>query len=110
MRVVRHADGVSFEPPGHDQVFPVLLQGAPATPTDRFTVVLSRYDPGGTALLAPQQAETVYVVTSGELVMTSEGTEATLGPLDSAHFGAGTMRVVENRTSLPATMLVIRAT
>jgi mannose-6-phosphate isomerase-like protein (cupin superfamily) len=79
-------------------------------PTDRFTVVLSHYLPGAQAQLAPQVAETVYVVISGELVMTVDGVQATLGAFDSVHFTPGTLRTVDNRTHLPATMLVIRAT
>ena len=73
-------------------------------------MVLSHYLPGAMAQLAPQAAETVYVLIIGELVMASEGIEATLGRFDSVHFTPGTLRTVENRTHLPATMLVIRAT
>ena len=109
MRVTRMADAEPFNPVGHNGVGPVRLQGGEATPTTDFTVVLSHYLPGGTAQLAPQEAETVYVVLSGELVMTSEGVEATLSAYDSVHFTIGTLRTVENRTNLPASMLVIRA-
>ena len=52
----------------------------------------------------------MYVVLSGELVMASDGVEETLGAYDSAHFTTGTLRTVLNRTNLPASMLVIRAT
>ena len=110
MRITRLADGRPFSPAGHAGVGPVRLQGGDAAPTSDFTVVLSHYLPGGAAELAPQVAETVYVVTSGALVMTSEGTEATLGPLDSVHFTPGTTRTVENRTNESASMLVIRST
>jgi uncharacterized cupin superfamily protein len=109
MRVTKIADAEPFNPVGHDGVEPVRLQGGASTPTAGFTVVLSHYLPGGTAQLAPQEAETVYVVLSGELVMASDGVEETLGAYDSAHFTAGTLRTVENRTNLPASMLVIRA-
>ncbi len=110
MRVTRIADAEPFNPIGHDGVGPVRLQGGASTPTSDFTVALSHYLPGGAAQLAPQEAETVYVVLSGELVMASEGTEETLGANDSVHFTVGTLRSVENRTNLPASMLVIRAT
>src|SRR5579859_7340676 len=109
MRVTRIADAEPFNPVGHDGVEPVRLQGGASTPTTDFTVVLSHYLPGGMAQLAPQEAETVYVVLAGELVMTSEGVEETLGVNDSVHFTVGTLRTVENRTKLPASMLVIRA-
>lgn len=110
MRITRLADAEPFSPVDHFGVGPVRLQGGESTPTSSFTVALSHYLPGGRADLAPQAAETVYVVLAGELVMTSEGDEATLQPHDSVHFTTGTMRTVENRTHLPASMLVIRAT
>jgi mannose-6-phosphate isomerase-like protein (cupin superfamily) len=109
MRVTRIADAEPFSPVDHDGVGPVRLQGGDSMPTSDFTVALSHYLPGAAAKLAPQVAETVYVLVAGELVMTSEGTEATLGPYDSVHFTPGTLRTVENRTNLPASMLVIRA-
>ncbi|PTT68847.1 cupin [Arthrobacter sp. HMWF013] len=109
MRVTRVTDAEPFHPVGHEGVGPVRLQGGEATPTTDFTVVLSHYLPGGAAELAPQSAETVYVVVSGELVMTSEGAEEVLGPFDSVHFTPGTLRTVHNRTNLPASMIVIRS-
>lgn len=109
MRITRLADAERFSPAGHEGVGPVRLQGGESTPTTDFTVVLSHYLPGGCAELSPQISETVYVLVSGELVMTSEDEEATLGPSDSVHFTPGTLRTVENRTNQPATMLVIRA-
>jgi len=110
MRVTRIGDAEPFSPVGHDGVGPVRLQGGTSTPTSGFTVALSHYLPGGSAELAPQEAETVYVVLSGELAMNADGDDQTLGAFDSVHFTPGTLRTVENRTHLPATMLVIRAT
>lgn len=109
MRVTRIADAEPFSPVGHEGVGPVRLQGGTSTPTTDFTVALSHYLPGASAALAPQEAETVYVVLSGELAMHAEGDDQVLGPLDSVHFTTGTLRTVENRTNLPASMLVIRA-
>lgn len=109
MRITRIADAEPFSPVGHTGVGPVRLQGGDTTPTSDFTVALSHYLPGGHADLSPQVAETVYVVVSGSLTMVSDGEEAALGPMDSVHFSPGTMRTVENRTNLPASMLVIRA-
>jgi mannose-6-phosphate isomerase-like protein (cupin superfamily) len=110
MRVTRIGDAEPFSPVGHAGVGPVRLQGGDSTPTSDFSVVLSNYLPGAEAELSPQVAETVYVVLTGELVMVSEGVEETLGAYDSVHFTLGTLRSVHNRTTLPASMLVIRAT
>lgn len=109
MRVTRIGDAERFQPEGHDGVGPVRLQGGSGTPTSDFTVALSHYLPGATANMAPQPGETVYVLVSGELVMVSDGIEETLQQHDSVHFTPGTMRSVENRTNLPASMLVIRS-
>lgn len=110
MRITTLAEAEPFSPVDHEGVGPVRLQGGTRTPTEAFTVALSHYLPGAMAQLAPQAAETVYVVLAGELAMSSEREEAVLGPYDSVHFTPGTLRTVENRTHLPATMLVIRAT
>ncbi|RAX46839.1 cupin [Arthrobacter sp. AQ5-06] len=110
MRVTRIGEAEPFAPVGHEGVGPVRLQGGESTPTSDFTVALSHYLPGGAAELAHQAAETVYVVVSGELVMTSEGKEEVLVQYDSVHFTPGTLRTVHNRTNLPASMIVIRAT
>ncbi|WP_329064216.1 cupin domain-containing protein [Amycolatopsis sp. NBC_01480] len=108
MRVTRLTEAERFDPPGHTGVGPVRLQGGASTPTKDVTVVLSHYLPDGRAEMSEQPAETVYVLVSGELVMVSEGEEATLHPYDSVHFTAGTRREVVNRSKLPASMLVIR--
>lgn len=103
MRITRLADATPFTPPGHHGVGPLRLQAG-----DEVGVVLSHYLPGGEAELAPQPAETVYVVVAGELTMISEGAEETLRPYDSVLFTTGTVRQVVNRSQLPASMLVIR--
>ncbi len=109
MRITRLADATPFDPPGHRGVGPFRLQGADSTPTESVLVSLSHYLPGGEAEMAPQPAETIYVITDGELVMISEGAQETLRRYDSVHFTTGTVRRVVNRTQLPASMLVIRA-
>jgi len=108
MRINRLAEAEAFSPAGHAGVGPLRLQGGVDSPTERMTVVLSHYLPGGQAEMSPQPVETSYVLVSGELVMTSENQEATLRPYDSVHFTPGTVRQVVNRSQLPASMLVIR--
>ncbi len=108
MRITRLAAAEAFSPPGHAGVVPLRLQGGTDTPTERVTVVLSHYLPGGQAEMSAQPTETVYVLVSGELTMISEGEESVLQPYDSVHFTPGTHRQVVNRSPLPASMLVIR--
>ena len=110
MRVTALSDAEPFESPGHDGVAPLWVQGGPATPVDRFTVVLSRYEPGGRAAPAVQPAETVYVLLSGSLTFESAGRRVVVGPHDTVHFAKGETRAVTNEGDVPASMLVIRAT
>ena len=110
MHITRFADAKPFDPPGHHGVGPVRLQGGEASLTEGVTVALSHYLPGGEAEMAPQPAETIYVILAGELEVRSEGAEEILRLYDSAHFTSGTPRQVTNRTHLPASMLVIRPT
>ena len=110
MRITRLADAEPFSPVGHTGVGPVRLQGGEATPTTDVTVALSHYLPGGRAELSAQVVETIYVVVAGSLVMSSDGVEEALGPMDSVRFTPGDLRSVENRTHLPASMLVVRST
>lgn len=49
----------------------------------------------------------VYVVLDGELVVTTETSECTLGPLDSVYLAPGEARAVRNDSKRPATMLVV---
>ena len=97
MRVTRIADAEPFNPVGHDGVGPVRLQGGASTPQQTSPSRCPITCPARTAQLAPQEAETVYVVLSGQLVMASDGVEEILGAYDSVHFTTGTLRTVENR-------------
>jgi mannose-6-phosphate isomerase-like protein (cupin superfamily) len=108
MQITRLADAKPFDPVGHHGVGPARLLGGEPDSTEGVSVVLSHYLPGGQAEMAPQPAETVYVVVAGELVMISDGVEETLRPYDCVHFTTGTLRQVVNRSPLPASMLVIR--
>ncbi|GAA3310029.1 cupin domain-containing protein [Streptomyces cinereospinus] len=97
-----------FQPVGHHGVGPVHLFGGEHY-DGAVTVALSHYLPGGGADMSPVPAETLYVVLTGTLTLIdADGVSHVLGALDSARLTAGTVRGVENRTNLPASMLVIR--
>jgi quercetin dioxygenase-like cupin family protein len=110
MRVTRHASAPGYVAPAHHGVAARRLQGHEAGPTERFWVGLSSYLPGGGADESPAGEETVYVVLDGALVVTADGREEELGPLDSVHLPKGTVRRVDNRSADPATLLVIIGT
>ncbi|GAA3310544.1 cupin domain-containing protein [Streptomyces cinereospinus] len=96
-----------FEPAGHHGVGPVHLFGGEHY-DGAVTAALSHYLPGGRAELSPVPAETLYIVLTGTLTLRTEDGSHVLHPLDAARLTAGTVRGVENRTNLPASMLVIR--
>lgn len=73
-----------------------------------FWVALSYFLPNGGAEMDASNAERVYVVLSGTVTVISEdGKEYTLGPLDSAYIPPGVKRAIINRGKEPATMLVV---
>jgi quercetin dioxygenase-like cupin family protein len=109
MRVTRAEAAPGYEPPLHHDVTAVRLQGHEAGNTSRFWVGRSRYLPGGRADESPTVEETVYVVLDGELVVTTDGQSAAVGPGDSVHLPKGTVRTVENRSGRDADLLVIIA-
>lgn len=97
-----------FQPAGHHDVGPVHLFGGEDY-DGAVTVVLSHYLPGGHAEMSPVPAETIYLVLTGELTLTdADGATHVLNALDGARLPLGTLRSVENRTNLTASLLVIR--
>jgi uncharacterized cupin superfamily protein len=106
MKVTRTSKAPGYTAPLHRDVHTVRLQGHEAGPSERFWVGLSSYHPGGVAEMASAREETVYIALDGELVVTTEGTETVLSPLDSVHFAKGEMRAIENRSGHKALLLV----
>jgi mannose-6-phosphate isomerase-like protein (cupin superfamily) len=107
MQVTRLASARPYDAPKHHDVRALRLQGFDASPVEGFWVGLSHYLPGGRAERDATPLEKVYVVVEGEIVVTTDEGEATLGPLDSCYLAAGEARTVENRTNLSASMLVV---
>jgi len=106
MRITRFATAPAYKPPLHTGVDCKRLQGHEAGPTQRFWVGHSVYHPGSAASAAATLEETIYTVLSGEIVVTGEGKEETLHPLDSVHFAKGVTRSVENRSGSDTSLLV----
>ena len=106
MDVTRLADARPYEAPKHFDMRGLRLQGFDASPAEAFWVGLSNFLPGGGAEMDATPLEKVYVVISGEVTVTTEAGETTLGPLDSCRLAPGEARSIVNRTNLPALMLV----
>jgi uncharacterized cupin superfamily protein len=109
-RITRADAAPPYSPPLHEGVDARRLQGLEAGATERFWVGVSVYHPGGSAQTAPAAQETVYVVVSGELLLTVDAVEDILRPGDSVHLSKGTVRSVENRSDATARLLVVIAT
>ncbi|WP_436643314.1 cupin domain-containing protein [Microbaculum sp. FT89] len=107
MRVTRIADARPYHAPGHSGMVGLRLQGKEASDTGAFWVGLSHFLPGGGAESGASDIEKVYVALSGQLTVMTDDGETVLGPLDSCRLAPGERREIVNRTSLPASMLVI---
>lgn len=70
---------------------------------------MSIYPPGSSADQSPAAQETVYVVTSGSLVLSVEDGDHELHAGDSVHLPRGTVRSVTNTSDDDAQLLVVIA-
>jgi mannose-6-phosphate isomerase-like protein (cupin superfamily) len=107
MEVVRLSEAKPYEAPGHFDMRGLRLQGHEASSAQRFWLGLSHFLPGGGAEMGATPVEKVYVVLSGEVTVATETEMVTLGPLDSCWLAPNEARSIENRTNLPAAMLVV---
>jgi quercetin dioxygenase-like cupin family protein len=107
MKVMRIGDAKPYPAAKHFNMTGLRLQGFDATDAKNFWVGLSHFLPGGGAEKDGSPLEKVYVVVSGEVTVITDTGEATLKALDSCYLAGGEVRAVENRTNLPASMLVI---
>ncbi|MEV0848647.1 cupin domain-containing protein [Streptomyces sp. NPDC049954] len=105
--ITRLSQAQPFQPAGHHGVGPVHLFGGEDY-DGAVTTALSHYLPGGRADMSAVPAETLYIVLTGALTLDAEGDTHELHALDAVRLTTGTVRSVENRTNLPASMLVIR--
>jgi quercetin dioxygenase-like cupin family protein len=106
MDVTRLDQAKAYEAPGHFDMRGLRLQGFDASPTEGFWVGLSNFLPGGGAQMDATPLEKVYVVVEGEVTVTTEAGDTVLRRFDSCRLAAGEARSIENRTNLPALMLV----
>lgn len=107
MQCVRLADAKPYDAPKHVGVDSLRLQGGDATAGAFCSVGLSRYQPGARAELDAGVQPKIYVVLSGELVVTAGGERKVLAAFDSCLIAANEPREVENDSPAEAVMLVI---
>jgi quercetin dioxygenase-like cupin family protein len=107
MHVTRLGDAKSYEAPNHHDCIALRLQGWDVSAVTQFWVGLSHFLPGGGCEFEAGRLEKVYLVVEGEITITTDDGETTLGPLDSCHIAADEARSIENRTNRPASMAVV---
>ena len=111
MHVNRAADAASYQAPGHFGVESIRLQGRTAGGAEFCAVSVSNYEPGAGVDDLPVDCDTVYVILSGELEVTShdDGQTVVLGEHDSVHIPRGERRSIRNRSGADTKMLVVLA-
>jgi quercetin dioxygenase-like cupin family protein len=107
MEVSRLEDAKAYDAPKHFDMRGLRLQGFDASSAESFWVGLSHFLPGGGAEMDATPTEKVYVVVDGEVTVTTDTGDTTLGPLDSCRLAPGEARSILNRTNRPASMLVV---
>jgi quercetin dioxygenase-like cupin family protein len=107
MKVIKIGDAKPYPAAKHFNMVPLRLQGWDATDAKNFWVGLSHFLPGGGAEMDATPLEKVYVVTQGEVTVITKSGEVKLGVMDSIYLEPNEARAVENRTNLPASMLVV---
>jgi mannose-6-phosphate isomerase-like protein (cupin superfamily) len=107
MQVTRIEDAKSFESPKHYDCRPLRLQGFDASDAKNFWVGMTHMLPGGGCERDATPLEKVYVVVSGELTIVTDEGETVLRPYDSCYIAPEEARAIENRTNLPASMIVV---
>ncbi len=107
MKVTRIEEANTYQADKHRGGHLLRLQGFEASESINFWVGLSHFLPGGGAEHSATPLEKVYVVLEGEVTITTDDGDTILEPLDSCYLAPNEGRSVENRTNLPASMLVI---
>lgn len=107
MQVTRLKDAKPYEAPKHFGCTSLRLQGWDASPTEAFSVGLSHFLPAGGCERDATPLEKVYVVIEGAVTVVTDDGEVTLGRYDSLYLAPGEARAIENRTNMPASMIVV---
>ncbi|MEM3628337.1 MAG: cupin domain-containing protein [Candidatus Bathyarchaeia archaeon] len=108
MKKVKLEEAKPYNAPGHFNMTALRLQHKEISGVENFWVGLSHFLPGGGAEMSASNFEKVYVMLSGKLtVITEDGREIVLEPLDSIYIPPGEKRYLINKTNMPASMLVI---
>ncbi|WP_419739867.1 cupin domain-containing protein [Ruegeria sp.] len=107
MHLKRFQDAQPYEAPNHFGCHGLRLQGFEKGGPANQWIGFSQFLPGGGAGPDSTPFEKVYVVLEGEMTVIVDGTESTLGPMDSCTIAADEVRKIENRANHICKMLVV---
>lgn len=107
MQLKRFCDAEPYEAPNHRGVLGLRLQGFEEGGPENQWIGFSQFLPGGGAGPDATPFEKVYIVTEGEMTVTVDGVDTTLGKMDSCTIPPGEVRLLENRSNNVAKMLVV---
>jgi len=106
LQVTRFKDAKPYDAKGHHGMSAMRIQGQGVTDLEDNWVGFSTFLPGGGADKGAAPTGKVYVVLSGQLVVTTAEGDTELGQFDSCYLPPNLERSIENRTNLPVQMLV----
>ncbi|MEM6658409.1 MAG: cupin domain-containing protein [Pseudomonadota bacterium] len=107
MHLKRFQDALPYQAPNHFGCHGLRLQGfEEGGPTNQW-IGFSQFLPGGGAGPDSTPFEKVYVILEGEMTVIVDGTETTLGPMDSCTIAPDQVRKIENRANHTCKMLVV---
>lgn len=114
MHVTRIDAAPEYEAPNHFGMQCLRLQGREASPTRQMWMGMSRIEPGGHTGLDGSPIEKLYFLVEGELHVVGERLDGTreehvLAPHDSCAFAPGEKRQLVNRSSRPASVVLVMA-
>lgn len=107
MLIKRFTDAESYEAPNHWGVVGLRLQGFEDGGPENQWVGFSQFLPGGGAGPDSTPFEKVYVVLEGEMTVTVNGKDSTLGAMDSCTIPADEERTIKNNTNDIVKMIVV---
>jgi glyoxylate utilization-related uncharacterized protein len=107
VQVTRLAQARPYAAPKHFDCTALRLQGFDASDLGEFWVGISHFLPGGGCERDASPLAKVYVVVDGEVTIVTDDGDTTLAAYDSCYIPASEARAIENRTNLPASMLVV---
>lgn len=107
MEITRIKDARSYDAPKHFKMATRRLQGLDASGAESFSVAFSIFEPGGGAESSATPFEKIYVVLSGEIVVTVKSGSYTLKQHDSCRIEPDEDRTMLNESDAPAEVLII---